>query len=427
MAKRKIDKVEELEPPVDDADESGSTWQRAPLWLRAFSTVFILGVVLVASFEIAYAGKVFPGVQENGVDVGGLSQTDALSRLSERVTQFSGSVVTISNGDTNLRIPVADLSATYDSKAAAASAYNYGRQGGLTSEIAQQYQALVGHVSSFSNFAFDDSRLLPYILQFDQDLVSPVADASLSFDSGRPQVTPAQPGERLDLGRLTQQVSDRLSQTSSDAVQAPVYQLQPVLSTAALTDVIGQLGAYVAGPITLSYSGTESTVIDQPTIISWIQVGSQSPKEFTNTLNLADLYSPPSLANITLNKASIQSYVASLAGNIDQTAQNAGLAMQNGSLSVVQPSRTGIKLDQARTADDIVASLSKSSSDRAITLKLDTTQADVNENNLRSKFRKVKRISPAPQVRVSSTLRPAQLNSMECFLSQAKPSHSASC
>ena len=384
MAKPGSDIVEVEEPVIDDVDETGSTWQRAPLWLRAFGMVFVGCVLLVASFEIAYAGKVFPGVRANGVDVGGLSRAATASRLSDSVTQFSGSVVTISNGDTNLRIPVSDLGVSYNSSAAAQSAYSYGRQGNLVNKIFEQLQALVGHVTNFSNFTYDNSRLVPYIVQFDQDLGTPVADASLSFDSGHPQVTPAQSGTRLDLGELTLLVADRLSQTSNDTIPAPVYQLAPTLDTASLTAVIDQLGGYVAGPITLSYSGTETTVIDQKTIISWIQVGSRVPKSFVVTHDLSDLYTPPSSASVTLNKSIIQQYVSELASNIDQTAQNAGLAMQNGNLTVVQASRTGVKLDQTGTVDAIIASLGKASSDREITLKLNTTQADVNENNLDS-------------------------------------------
>jgi len=292
-------------------------------------------------------------------------------------------VVTIADGDTNLRIPVTGLSVTYDTATAAKLAYNYGRQGSWVNRIHQQLRALAGRATNFSAYHYDDARLVPYVVQLGDDLITPVVDASLSFDSGKPQVAPAQSGTRLDYGRLTQLVGDRLSQTSIDPIPAPVYQLAPQLSTAALTAVTDQLGTYLSGPITLDHNGTDIT-IDQKTIISWVQVGAKTTKTFLNSHDLADLYPPAASADLGLSKTAVQKYVSDLADQLDQTAQNAGLAMQNGVLAIVQPSRTGIKLDQDGTTTAIMDSLTRTPGDRLITLKLDTTQADVNETNLDS-------------------------------------------
>jgi vancomycin resistance protein YoaR len=155
------------------------------------------------------------------------------------------------------------------------------------------------------------------------------------------------------------------------------------LGTAALAAVTNQLGSYLSGPITLSYADTE-TVIDQKTIISWIEVGARPTKQFMISLDLADLYPPPAAANLGLSKTAVKQYVTDLAAQIDQTAQNAGLAMKDGALAIVQPSRTGIKLDQTDATTAITASLKRSSGDRLLSLKLETTQAPVNESNLDS-------------------------------------------
>src|SRR6185369_6439632 len=252
--------------------------------------------------------------------------------LADKTTEFSGHVVTISNGNANLRIPVTGLGVTYDTQNAARLAYQYGRQGSWTTKITEQLRALLGRPSDFSAYSYDGSRLVPYVVQLDEDLVTPVTDASLSFDSDHPQVTPSQPGVRLDLGRLTWLVSDRLARTSAEAITAPVYDLAPALNTASLTAVTDQLGGYLSGPITLTYSGVESEV-DQKTIISWIQVGSRPAKSFVITHDLTDLYPPPASAHVELAMAAVQKYVADLAGNIDQTPENAGLALQNGQLA----------------------------------------------------------------------------------------------
>ncbi|HVQ43925.1 MAG TPA: VanW family protein [Candidatus Saccharimonadia bacterium] len=385
MAKRKPDPEPEVDPPLPveswDATSSASTWRRSPLWLRAVGSAAVLAVLLVGSFELVYAGKVYPGVTADGAALAGLGRATAARHITDRTTEFAGHVVTIADGDTNLRIPVAGLGVTYNTQQAADLAYNYGRQGNWTRRLHEQLRALLGRTTNFSSYRFDDSRLVPYVVDLGDDVLTPAADASLSFDASRPQVTPAQSGTRLDYGRLAQLVADRLSQASSDTIAAPVYQLAPQLSTSALQAVTDQLGSYLSGPITLNYSGTTVT-INQKTIISWVEVGSKTPKSFFNTYNLADIYPAPATASLGLSRATVEKYVATLAADIDQTPQNAGLAMQNGQLAVVQPSRTGIKLNQADATTAIVGALKKSADDRQISLKLETTQADVNESNL---------------------------------------------
>jgi vancomycin resistance protein YoaR len=391
MAKSRPKPVEEIVPAeeeieeIDDSStdsEEGSTWQRAPLWLRATGGVLLLAIFLVGSFELVYAGKVFPGVSADGVYLGGASQTEATKRLKQKTTEFVGRVVTISHDGTNLRIPVSSLAVTYDTARATKQAYEYGRRGSWVTKAREQLRALLGANTEISTYAFSDSRLVPYIGELDEDIVTPVIDAGLSYDSGRPQVTPAEPGTRLDRGRLTQLVADRLAHTSAEPIVAPVYKLAPMLGTAPLTAVTKKLGGYLAGPITLVYSGGVESTIDQKTIISWIQVGARPTRPFTTTHDLADLYPLPPSADVNLAKAAVQKYVADLAGNVDQTPENAGLAMQDGLLNIVRPSRTGIKLDQPATVAGILSSLGRLADDRRVTLRLETTQADVNETNL---------------------------------------------
>lgn len=374
----------DTEPEYDPEVVPGqSTWQRAPVWLRVFGAVFVVGVLLVASFEIVYAGRIYPGVSADGVGLSGQTRKAAAAELTDRTKEFTGHVVTISDGDTNLRIPVAGLGVSYDVDKAVVLAYNYGREGSWPTRIRQQLRALLGRATNFSAYQYNDARLVPYVVQLGDDVITPVTDASLSFNGGEPQVTPAQAGKRLDYGRLTQLVADRLSQTSQETIPAPIYELEPVLATATLADVTDQLGSYLSGPVTLKAHGDE-IVINQKTIISWIEVGAKPTTAFMVSKDIKDLYPPPASADIGLSQAAVQNYVADLAGDLDQTPQNAGLAMQNGTLAIVQPSRTGIKLDQEDTVKAITASLKLTGDKREVTLKLATTQADVNETNLDS-------------------------------------------
>lgn len=371
-------------PQPEAYEKSGPrVWGRTPWWLRGAGAGLVLIILIVGSFELVYAGKVLPGVTADGADVAGLTRTATAQRVADRTKEFAGHVLTITADGTNLRIPVASLGPSYHADRAAEQAYTYGRQGSLGRRIHEQLRSLLGRPTRFTSYHVDVDRLVPYVLQVGEDVLTPALDAGFSFNGRQPQVTPAQAGTRLDYGSLTQQISDRLSQTSTEPIAAPIYQLSPQLSTSALQAATDQLGSYLEGPIKLEYTNNDVT-IDQKTIISWLEIGTRQPRSFLLTYDLADLYPAPATANIGLNRTTVEKYVTELAADIDQTPQNAGLSMQDGVLSVTQPSRTGVKLDQARTTNDILAALKHPADDRRVSLKLETTQADVNESNLES-------------------------------------------
>ncbi|GAC1370425.1 MAG: VanW family protein [Candidatus Saccharimonadales bacterium] len=367
-----------------DTTDSAPSWKRSPLWVRILGGFVLATLLLVGSFELVYAGRIYPGVSADGVSLAGAPKASAARQIRSKTSDFAGQVVTISDGQADLHIPVASLSASYDADKAAELAFQYGRQGSLVDRLQQQLRALLGRPTNFAAYSYDDARLAPYVVDLADDILTPAVDASLSFDGGSPVVTPAQSGARLDYGRLEQLVSDRLSKTSSDPIPAPVYSLDPALSTASLKAVTAKLGSYLAGPITLNYSGT-SKVIDQKTIISWVQVGAQaSQKSVLQTQDLKTFYPAAPSASLGLSKAAIEKYVAGLAADLDRTARNATLTMTGGQLAVSTPSRTGVKLDQADAVQSVEASLKRSGNDRNIDLKLAVTQADVNESNLDS-------------------------------------------
>jgi vancomycin resistance protein YoaR len=350
--------------------------------LRFLGGTLTLVALVAGSFELVYADKIMPGITVDGVYLGGQSKAKAQKLLADKTQDFTGHVVTIAHGDTNLRIPVSALGVSYDPAKAADLAFTFGRQGDLTNRLHQQARALIGKATPFTTLKFNTDRLTPYIVDFDTDTATPVQNAALSFNDNRAQVTPASSGARLDTGRLVQLITARLQQTSSESVAAPVYQLTPDLDTAPLRAALPQLNTYLSAPITLSYNGTDRTV-DQGAIISWIQVGAKPTHPFIQTQKLEDLYPLPASVNLGLDHAALTAYIADLAKGIDQTAQNAALTMDGGQLTVAQPSRGGVKLDQADTAKAIESSL-KTTGNRQIALKLQTTTADVNENNLES-------------------------------------------
>ncbi len=353
---------------------------RHRIWKILGGLLVVFGL-LVASFELVYATRIYPGVSVDGVYVGGMSKADAITRINEKIQDFSGHSLAVTYGSTILRIPVNDLNVTYSVAQSIDTAYAFGRRGSWTTIIHAHARSLAGRSTNFSNLAYADSRLWPYLAQVDDDVNKPVANASLAVADNQADVVPATNGVRLDIGRLTQGIEARLADTDIAPVAAPTYDLAPAVSTGLLAAATATADTYLSGPVTLTYSDITKT-IEPSVMVGWLKVASGMPADVMTTHNVADFYPSVPQATITLDQSAVAAYVTELATHIDQTGQNAALNIVGGQATVFQPSRDGITLDQAGAVKSIIDAASKTDAGRTVALTVNVKKADVNEANL---------------------------------------------
>ena len=356
----------------------------APSWFRWRRVLLVavgVSVLGAVGLELAQAGRVYPGVVVNGVAVGGLSREAAATKLADQFRTFQQQELPIKYGNRLVRIPVANLNITYDTAKATDLAYKYGRTGNAGERLHQRLRGLTGHATMVTAYHYDAERLTPYLSDIVDDVVTPVGNAALSFANGQSQVTPAVTGRRVDLGRLVLAVQDHLARADATAVSAPLYDIAPAVTTAALEQTSSRADVYLSAPIMLTYADTSET-IDLATISSWVDVGRTRGHDFWQTLSIDDLYPPVADTTLGLDRTAVTNYVAAMAHKLDRAPLNAQLAMVNNQLSVAVPSRNGTTLDQAATVAGITAAVTKPADQREVALNLKVTQPDVNETNL---------------------------------------------
>ncbi len=357
----------------------GLAW-RTPLWLRITGPALVLVLILGASFEFAYAGKIYPGVSADGVNLSGSDPADATQQITSKIATYQGEVIPVAYTGGTQSISVRSLTVKYDVDQAVSQAEAVGRQGSIAHRLAVQFGALIGGTMNVSSLSYDEIALASDLSTLDDNVVTPVADATVSFNGTQAQVNPMQTGTRLDLGHLTQLIAAGLATTSDATVNAPEYQLQPVLATGSLASALSQIDTAVAAPITVNNQGTTQT-IDQNTIVSWMSVTESQNQTFLSSLKLDSLFPLLPSVNLGLSPAKVQAYVAGLAAGINQPAQNATLTWANNAVSVVKPSQDGRALDQQDAYNQIMTSLNRAAGSRIVNLKVANTPAAVNENN----------------------------------------------
>jgi len=345
-----------------------------------------IGLILLAfiGFSVIYAGKVYPGVTVNGIYLGGLDRGAAETALKTQAETYAKQQIPITYNRTTLLVPVSALGVTYDS-AAVSEALEYGRTGSLWEQLHAKLRSLVGKPTTVTKYEYDDSELIPFVDHVEEDITRPVANARLTFDNDQVQVAPSQPGHRPDRGQLVTDINDRLAHMDDSPIKAHVYLAIPTIDEDNLIAARHRADVYAAAPLSLKVGSTNS-IIDQPTILSWIDVSTPAGRTDMPAGPLYSFYTLPTdpKVNLTVNKDKVGVFVDKLADTVNQEARNAVLAMSDGKLAVVQPSRPSITLEENKAVDQIITALSRSADKRSVGLSIVSKPAEISESNLDS-------------------------------------------
>jgi vancomycin resistance protein YoaR len=336
-----------------------------------------LVVAVVLGFELIYAGRVLPGVTADGVKVGGMTRTEAIAAINRGSQQYHSASLVLRYNATAVAVPVASLSLNYNSVQSAQLALNFGRTGGILSQLHGVVRSLFGRSTAVSQYSYSDAQLAGYVGTAVNAVDSAVANASLGVAGNQITVVPAQQGGRLDIGLFTDQINDRLAGMSTASVTATPYDLAPAVDTAGLTAAKDQASVYLAAPLTLSYAG-RTTTVPVSTIATWLTVSSQPPK----TSDLPSYIALPPHVTVGLSQAPIAAYVSNLAAAVDTTPVNATITLTNGQPTAASTGSNGQSLDEAGSVAAIVAALAKPAADRTLALNVATVKPAVSSDSL---------------------------------------------
>ena len=195
--------------------------------------VIILGViafVLLSSAADPYDGKILNNVVVAGVNVGGMTRSEAEDAVSQAVGQrFSTQDMVVEMPDETLRLSPADTGAELDISAAVKAAYNYGRTGTQSERQAAYDASLTGnHTIGLLpyltlNETYIRSALEEYASRYDTifeessyELEGDMPELSADkFDASAPCQTlllkPGTPGTALDIDAIYNEILDAYS------------------------------------------------------------------------------------------------------------------------------------------------------------------------------------------------------------------------
>jgi hypothetical protein len=181
------------------------SFRRTPLQqsLAAFAGGLILffGVVLVwmIAYQLAYAGRIFPGVSVAGVDLSGLSPNDAALKLNQTLSYPITGKVLFRDGEKVWVASPVELGMVFDPSASALAAYEHGRKGGLFGALAGQIRARGLGADVSPVVIFDQRVAYTYLQNIAVQVDQSVVEASLHVEGTNVVSAPGRLGRALNL------------------------------------------------------------------------------------------------------------------------------------------------------------------------------------------------------------------------------------
>jgi vancomycin resistance protein YoaR len=304
------------------------------------------GVVL----GLVFAGSpttIADGVQVDGVDVGGLSATQARQLLEGKAAALASQRVVFTAGGRQFGIRPAELGVQSDWRAAVDDAQ---RQGSGFAPL-RGFKRL--GVDVFGADVTPPTSVLDGALEYELDRIAnvvnrPPRDASLVLHGTRVAVVPARTGLTLDRSAAATELVRELAalERSRGPVSLPMRMTQPHVRALALLRAARQARIALSAPVRLA-------------------VG---PRQFLLTpVQLAPLLTLPSggASGLRIGGPAADAWLRKLGARIQKKPVDATFAVDGPKVSLV-PDRPGVRLDAVRASDAVLAAALRRTPERRV-------------------------------------------------------------
>ena len=338
------------------------------LWFAlAVITLVVLGIAGgITSFYRSYEGRIYPNVSIQGIAVGEMTPEQAESALRSRYAAFLRQPVVITYGDRQWTPTLDELGMTFDFRGAVDAAYNAGRGHGLIDD-AREIAAIWQHGLDVPlHVSYDETRAQAYLTQLAREIERAPADAQVRLDGAQIAIVGAAIGRQVLVDATLSHVSQQLQAFVPATIPLQTREIPPRLDDATVAAARAQIETILQGPLTLRVDKNEYewTVADLADMIIINRVPSAEGDRIA----------------VTLDQDMIARRIRQIADETEKPGTRPRVAWNNGDLKIMKPGKPGLRLDEARARDMVIAAAM--GRDRTLDLPMVPTDPPVTEANL---------------------------------------------
>jgi vancomycin resistance protein YoaR len=338
------------------------------LWFAlAVIMLVLLGIAGgITSVYRSYEGRIYPNVSIQGIAVGEMTPEQAESALRSRYAAFLRQPVVITYGDRQWTPTLDELGMTFDFRGAVDAAYNAGRGHGVIDD-ARQIAAIWQHGLDVPlHVSYDETRAQAYLTQLAREIERAPADAQVRLDGAQIAIVGAVIGRQVLVDATLAHVSQQLQAFVPAMIPLQTREIPPRLDDATVAAARAQIETMLQGPLTLRVDKNEYewTVADLADMIIINRVPSAEGDRIA----------------VTLDQDMIARRIRQIADETEKPGTRPRVAWNNGDLKIVKPGKPGLRLDEVRARDMVIAAVM--GRDRTLELPMVPTDPPVTEANL---------------------------------------------
>lgn len=279
-------------------------YQKAPVFPQVIAALisgvalfFIIIVTWTLGYQLIYAGRIFPGVSVAGVDISGMTPSDAAVKLNQTLSYPISGNILFKDGEKAWVATPAELGMVFDPSSSAMTAYGLGRSGGLFGALAGQIRASGFGANVAPVIIFDQRVAFQYLSQISTQINQPVVEAGLSLEGTNVVAQPGQTGRELKIDATLVYLGAQMQTFSDGEVPLVVQEIQPqILDVSAQADTARQI---LSQPLTLlipnAKEGDPGPYVYNVEILAnllGVQRAQNGVEVVLNTTGLRDLLAP---------------------------------------------------------------------------------------------------------------------------------------
>jgi vancomycin resistance protein YoaR len=313
-----------------------------------------LATGLVVAADQQYEGRVLPGVRVAGTDLSGMDRDEARAALSAALSPYGEGTVVVETLAGPEEISYAEIGRSATIDALADQALAVGRGGGSVDRLVSGVRNAVRGVEIEPRVVVDAAKVSAALAAIAARTDSTPTDAQVAYRKDGYTVTPAVPGEGLDVEAATSTVVDALStpDAPTEVTVTPTYvPVEPAVTTPDAYEAVVAAGR-MQGVLQLA-QGKDRWGISAANIRGWVSLG----------------YRPDGSYGPVVDTAKATTLIAKLAPKVDRPAKSAKFLLgKDGKVVGVVAATEGRTLDPAATAVRVAQALLARAEDPAVKL-----------------------------------------------------------
>lgn len=345
-------------------------WAPAAYAVAALAAFVIFFVAYTSYAFSKYHNEILPGVQVDQVHLAGLTQGQAKTVLTNQLAAIHLVPVRLTYpGHAAWKPTAGEIGLGYRIDATAQDAINVGRTGSVIEQWIDRFPLHAVHSVPLL-YTINERQLRLYLGNVAAALFAPASNAKLvntAANNYKVMLVPSRAGIRLDLAAAEQGVHTALGSLSVQSEPLRVNHLAPPITDADAQRVRARVEAFLARPPIINV-GRRVFVTPRSALGPMLS--------FTNqTINRH----PTIVMQVDPNR--VQTYVASLAAQVDRQAQDAKLQFLAGSVQVIQQQQSGRVLDQQVAYQSLLGAIKALKQNARLRFQVTTTRPPIDQSN----------------------------------------------